>query len=435
MARRGEEEDEIVAGTSFGAAGGTNTLGRASMLPQTLATSFAPDDLQADLNQQTSYGTKLFEVAILLTIVNNCKPVKDACDLLILRYSLLEELGPAYMWLIFLSVVDWPSLPDADKQQHTQMWLDWLSSYSKASEAVLQHSFWKLLKKKTKAFAPLHRVLTKIKPGSSNCGTVAWTEIFLLYPLTGAFIVHKLLARGLKTCLGFKDDFTADCTDYIASINTSVSQLGHMTNLSIPDVFAFVTLMGLYLSDAYGHQQAYKELLSHVDAGHALTLETVQHVIIRFSRSKSLSVFALRNGDTRCTHACARCCDRDRADEACNHRCPRCCDNRGRTPIPSRTSSRAGSLAESPDRRAYRNFSAKDLADLTEREHLWREQGITEETRVFAAMLYRNNVAPEQILLEAGCADFRDERTRSVIAEAAARVLREGYESTSDVDD
>ena len=55
-------------------------------------------------------------------------------------------------------------------------------------------------------------------------------------------------------------------------------------------------------------------------------------------------------------------------------------------------------------------------------------------TRVFAAMLYRNNVAPEQILLEAGCADFRDERAHSAIAEAAERVLREGYESTSDVD-
>ena len=149
------------------------------------------------------------------------------------------------------------------------MRLDWLSRYSKASEAVLQHWFWKLLKKKTKDFAPLHLVFTKIKPDSSNCGTTVWTENFLLYPLTGASIAHKLLARGLKTCLGFKDDSTATCTDYIASINTSVSQLGHMPHLSIQDVFALVTLMGLSLSDASGHQQAYKELLAHVDAGHA----------------------------------------------------------------------------------------------------------------------------------------------------------------------
>jgi hypothetical protein len=46
------------------------------------------------------------------------------------------------------------------------------------------------------------------------------------------------------------------------------------------------------MTDASGHQQAYKELLAHVDAGHALTLETVQHVIFLFSRSKSFTTVA-----------------------------------------------------------------------------------------------------------------------------------------------
>ncbi len=156
-------------------------------------------------------------------------------------------------------------------------------------------------------FESLHQVFVRVRPGSLNCGTSAWTEIFILYPLTGASIAHKLLARGLKTCLCFKDDTTAACTNYIASINTSVSQLGHMPNLSICDVFALVTFMGLYLSDASGHQKAYKELLAHVDAGNALTLDDVQHVIIRYSRSKSNRAFALSHGDVRCTHACPRC--------------------------------------------------------------------------------------------------------------------------------
>jgi hypothetical protein len=40
--------------------------------------------------------------------------VKDAGDLLILRETLLEELGPAYMWLINLSLVDCQSLSDED---------------------------------------------------------------------------------------------------------------------------------------------------------------------------------------------------------------------------------------------------------------------------------------------------------------------------------
>jgi len=99
-------------------------------------------------------------------------------------------------------------------------------------------------------------------------------------------ITHKLLASCLKTCLGFKDDSTAECTDYIKSINTSVSQLSHMSDMLVRDVFDLVTLMGLYLSEACGTQKAYKEFTDHVNTGNDLTLETVQHVIIWFSRSK-----------------------------------------------------------------------------------------------------------------------------------------------------
>jgi hypothetical protein len=43
-------------------------------------------------------------------------------------------------------------------------------------------------------------VFVRVKSGSPNCGSEAWTEIFLLYPLTGASIAHKLLARGLQQC-------------------------------------------------------------------------------------------------------------------------------------------------------------------------------------------------------------------------------------------
>ena len=60
-----------------------------------------------------------------------------------------------------------------------------------------------------------------------------------------------------------------------------------------PDVYALVTLMGIYLSDSSGHQKASKKLLAHVDDGHALTLEMVQHAIIKFSRSRSARAFAL----------------------------------------------------------------------------------------------------------------------------------------------
>ncbi len=53
--------------------------------------------------------------------------------------------------------------------------------------------------------------------------------------------------------------------------------------MTVQDVYALVTLMGLYFSEASGHQKAYKELLAHIDDGHALTLEKVQHEMMMMS--------------------------------------------------------------------------------------------------------------------------------------------------------
>jgi hypothetical protein len=131
------------------------------------------------------------------------------------------------------------------------------------------------LKKQTESFAPLHKVFSKIKVDSPDSGTSAWTEIFLLYPVTGASIAHKLLARGLKMCLNFKNDSMVSALDCIVSVNASASQLSHVQPMTVQDVYALVTLMGFYLSEASGHQRAYKELLAHFDDGHALTLEKV----------------------------------------------------------------------------------------------------------------------------------------------------------------
>ena len=71
---------------------------------------------------------------------------------------------------------------------------------------------------------------------------------FTQYPVTGASIAHKLLARGFKTCLNFKTDSMASALDYIDSVNASASQLSHVQPMTVQDVFALVTLMGLYLS-------------------------------------------------------------------------------------------------------------------------------------------------------------------------------------------
>jgi len=67
--------------------------------------------------------------------------------------------------------------------------------------------------------------------------------------------------------------------------------------MSVRDVFALVTLMGLYISTASGHQKAYKELLAYVDGGNALTLDDVQHAMIWYSRPKPNRVFSMRRHD------------------------------------------------------------------------------------------------------------------------------------------
>ena len=121
-----------------------------------------------------------------MSISKACPDVKDAGDLLLLREILLEEFGPAYMWLINLSLVDWLSLSDDDKTLNAQMRLDWLASYRKASEAVLQHWFWKLLKTKTLNFAPLHHVFVRVKSGSLNRGWLPGLSRRLRLPRPGS---------------------------------------------------------------------------------------------------------------------------------------------------------------------------------------------------------------------------------------------------------
>jgi hypothetical protein len=70
-----------------------------------------PADLRAALAMPTTFGPKLFEITALLAVAAACTvKVKDAGDLLLLRHCLFEELGPPYMWVVMLSVVEWEHL-------------------------------------------------------------------------------------------------------------------------------------------------------------------------------------------------------------------------------------------------------------------------------------------------------------------------------------
>ena len=231
---------------------------------------------------------------------------------------------------------------------------------------------------------------------------------YYLYPVTGASIAHKLLARGLQTCLNLKSDSPTSAAEYIAAVNTSASQLSHVEPMTVHDVYALVTLMGLHLSDASGHQKAYKELLAYIDDGNALTLERVQAMIIRFSNSHTPRAFAL-------THA--------GDSSVCNHRCPRCCnsrDSREATPRPSRstsprshTSSRAGT--------PRRTFSATATPVNT----YWRDQGLDHIYHTFAAILQENYVSPHQVLLDADIDHFGHPEAGPALMRAAAKFPEE----------
>ena len=68
--------------------------------------------------------------------------------------------------------------------------------------------------------------------------------------------------------------------------------------MTVPDVYAPVTLMDLYLSEAFDHQKAYKELLTYIDQGNFLKIEQVQHILIKHSLARSVRERGF------CVHSC-----------------------------------------------------------------------------------------------------------------------------------
>ena len=54
---------------------------------------------------------------------------------------------------------------------------------------------------------------------------------------------------------------------------------------------------------------------------------------------------------------------------------------------------------------------------------------MSEDTRVYASMLVRHNIVPEQVLFEAGCPDYR---AFPVLAQAAENLMRVVCDSTDD---
>jgi hypothetical protein len=321
----GDDEDDTAPAAVTGAAAGPGRRFTPIAPPRDLQAALAPID--AD-----KHGQKIFENLGVQDI--NPELVTCVGDLLLLRSYFLTHLGPRLAWLIKLSVTEWSNLSAQEKRLHTQMRQSFLTSYAFGAEAIIQHWLWKTLKTATKSFGPLLIVFADDYDATAACGTLAWERIFTVFPCAGAAITHQLIVSGFQQCMSLKGDTTEEFTKYMAHLNESLAQLSTVKPLALSEIYALAALMGLHQSASSRHERAYRDLVTNINEGNALTLDEVLKVGLKYSRDRPSTASAYR-------------AIRD-ADVVCNCACPLCC-KRGRSPQPvSRTSSRASSRRSQP---------------------------------------------------------------------------------------
>jgi hypothetical protein len=168
----------------------------------------------------------------------------------------------------------------------------------------------------------------------------------------------------------------------------------------VTDIYALAALKGLHLSSSARYERAYLDLMTYINEGHAITLEQVLKVGLKYSRD---------NPSVARTFAASRAHD----DEVCNHDCPRCC-TRGRSPHPSsRNSSRTYSRAGSPRlTRAFRTVHASKY---------WANLGLDNIYHTCTVVLEVNGINPHQVLLEDHIDNFGHQDAGDAIAAVAAK--------------
>jgi hypothetical protein len=205
------DDEDTAAGASFGNVRQSATLAK----PADLQTALAPPE-------ENAFGTKICENVGL----SDFTPVSvtRVSELLGLRSYFMSQLGPRYLWIIKLSMIEWPTLSAQEKQLHAVMRKSFVTSYAFGAEAILQHWLWKTLKNATKSFGPLLKVFATDYDDTSSCGTDAWESIFTLFPRAGTAITHQFIVIGFEQCMSIQDDSTETFTKYIiASMSLSPS--------------------------------------------------------------------------------------------------------------------------------------------------------------------------------------------------------------------
>jgi hypothetical protein len=142
----GDDENTVAAsGASLGNVRRPATLEKSAELQTTLA---SPDD--------KDFGTKIFENIGLSDLTP--APVTRVGDLLRLCSYFMSHLGPSYLWMIKVSMIEWLTLSTQVKKLHAAMRRSFVTSYAFGAEAILQHWLWKTLKNATQSFGPLLQV-------------------------------------------------------------------------------------------------------------------------------------------------------------------------------------------------------------------------------------------------------------------------------------
>ena len=114
------------------------------------------------------YGPKIIENIGLQDFAPD--PVTRVSDLFKFRSYFLTQFGPRYVWLIKLSVIEWPTLSAEEKKLHTALRKSFLTSYVFGAEAIIQHWLWKTLKNATQSFGPLLQVFATDYDATTACG-------------------------------------------------------------------------------------------------------------------------------------------------------------------------------------------------------------------------------------------------------------------------
>jgi hypothetical protein len=205
----------------------------------------------------------------------------------------------------------------------------------------------------------------------------------------------------------------------MARLNESLAQLSTVQPLALSEIYALGAIMGLHQSASSRHERAYRELITYINEGNAITLDEVLKIGLKHSRdhhSAAKAFLAVHDGA-----------------DVCNHTCPVCCkhDFRGRkTPRPSRSRSsprsNSSSCASSP-RRALSAQAAHGPINL-----YWESQGLAHRYHTYAATLKKHFISPHQVLLDADIDDFRHPEAGPAIMSAACQFLPE---PSSDADD